>query len=143
VAFPLADISIPENVKNFESIRLRFYFTIKFVQSKLLFSYYDKSIIDFLRKFQQNSLLTNLNLSFYGCSDWNVVFKFLTLVTSTNSIAVMNNSDLLGELQYEYAEHAIPMLTSAQNIMQQYEDRPWPTEKKTTKRRTTKGFFIT
>jgi hypothetical protein len=111
---PLADIAIPENVKNFESIRLRFSVTIKFVQIKLLFSYYDKSIIDFLRKFQQNSLLTNLNLSFYGCSDWNIVFKFLPLITSTNSIAVMNNSsDLLGELQNEYAEYAIPMLTSA------------------------------
>jgi hypothetical protein len=115
---PLADIAIPENVKNFESIRLRFSVTIKFVQIKLLFSYYDKSIIDFLRKFQQNSLLTNLNLSFYGCSDWNIVFKFLPLITSTNSIAVMNNSsDLLGELQNEYAEHAIPMLTSARILI--------------------------
>jgi hypothetical protein len=28
-----------------------------------------------------------------------------------------------------------------QKVMQQYEDRPWPTEKKTTKRGTTKGFF--
>jgi hypothetical protein len=85
-------------------------------QSKLLFSTFNASVIAFLQEFQPNSLLTNVNLE---CSEFLLqnMANFLPLVT-VNSIK-FNSYDLklLDQVQCEYFELAIPLLTSARILI--------------------------
>jgi hypothetical protein len=113
---PLADVSMPQNVKNFESIRIRFVFTINFVLIKVLFRNYNESVLAFLQKFQQNSLLDNVNLCFYDCLNVLLQMMTLPLFTNINSIEI-NRSVVLDQLQSEYFELAIPMLASARILI--------------------------
>jgi hypothetical protein len=116
---PLAVVPIPNNVTNFESILIRFAFAKKFLYKLdlLILSTFDESVIAFLQKFQQNSLLDNVNLYFNNCSDilLQIVANFLPLFANINSITI-GNPDVLDELQCEYSELAIP-LTSARILI--------------------------
>jgi hypothetical protein len=85
---------------------------------KLLFSYYGESVIAFVQEFQRNSLLTNVNLYFNNCLDsvLEIMTNLLPLFTNINSIGIDSKNscrDVLDQLQCEYSELAIPMLTSA------------------------------
>jgi hypothetical protein len=83
-----------------------------------LFSNYGECAVAFLQKLEQNSLLINVHLCFYFCSEYllQIMTNFLPLFTSVNSIAT-ENPDVLDKLQSEYSELAIPMLTSAQHLI--------------------------
>jgi hypothetical protein len=82
---------------------------------KILFSNFDKSVICFLQKFQQNSLLTNVNvcIQIHDHTDLllQIVTNLMPLFTNINSIGIFN-PDVLDQLQCEYSELAIPMFTS-------------------------------
>jgi hypothetical protein len=85
-----------------------------------LFSHVDESAIDFLKEFQRNSLLTNVNIAFHpwNSSDWMLPFltKVVPLFTSINCIDLYRhvwNSKIRIMLEEEYREEATPMLASA------------------------------
>jgi hypothetical protein len=81
----------------------------------ILFSNFDDPVIAFLQKFQRNSLFTNVNLNFYRCTDLmlHIMTNFVPLFASINSIRIdSDDSDVLYQLQSEYSELAMPMLTS-------------------------------
>jgi hypothetical protein len=84
-----------------------------------LFSHVDDSVIHFLKEFERNSLLTNVNITFHHFSgDWMLAFltKVVPLFTSINCLDIYGcvwNSNVRLLLEEEYREFTMPMLTSA------------------------------
>jgi hypothetical protein len=98
----MPDWPMPENIKNFVGIDLKLVFLL-FEQffSISYFSYLDMSILNFLGKFQENSLLENVNLDVgFGYHHYNyesildehillqVLIHILPLISSIHSIQI-------------------------------------------------------
>jgi hypothetical protein len=92
----MPDWPMPQNVKDFKGIVLKFVFLLfnklEKYHSISFFSYVDASILDFLGKFQQNSLLTNVNMNINSARGLNrpdflpLLIKIAPFITSIDSI---------------------------------------------------------
>jgi hypothetical protein len=85
-----------------------------------LFSSLDESVITFLKEFQSNSLLTNVNLTFYEGDDSAIVSTILTKILPLfDGITSINirHAEVLTLLGDEYSQIAKPMLKSARFLV--------------------------